>query len=302
MAPANGTTPRRNLKTTGDDAALVQLARFIETKRAQAKDNTERATGEFRKYAQSFAKQELKHWSAMTAEKLKEQRESEQAKTNRREQHKRQEAWKQLIAVRGRRYERCTLENFQAEVQGQRQVLQDLRNYAKRMRENVADGQGILLFGPSGTGKDHLQTAMMRAAITTGLSVEWRSGPALWSELRDRIGSDRSENDLLRPLMRADVLAISDPSAQAAPLTEYQAATLYRIVDERYNRQRPIWLTANVASRRELEELLSVPIVDRLIDSAIVLGCDWPSYRKPQGMRQAKRLENRPAGVVACQP
>lgn len=281
LALANDTTRALPSPTTGDDRELAALVKLIEQKRGSAKSELDRATGEFRRYAERIAHQELEHWSAMTPERLRAQQEAEQAERIRAEQHKRHAAWKQLIAIRGERYERCRLANFQAETDPQQRVVQALRDYGADICEHVTAGQGIVLFGPSGTGKDHLLTALMRLAMfQAGLSVEWRSGPALWSELYDRMTiRDRTEREFLRPLIRAEVFALSDPTAQGAPLTDYQAGMLYRIIDERYNRQRPVWLTVNVSSRRELEELLGVPVVERLIHGALILPCNWPSYR-----------------------
>jgi hypothetical protein len=39
-------------------------------------------------------------------------------------------------------------------------------------------------------------------------------------------------------------------------------------------------VTANVASSEEAKAALSAPILDRLIDNAFVLFCNWPSYRQ----------------------
>jgi hypothetical protein len=51
-------------------------------------------------------------------------------------------------------------------------------------------------------------------------------------------------------------------------------------VDYRYSHRKPIWLTLNVADGAEAELRMGAQTVDRLRDGALVLFCNWPSYRK----------------------
>lgn len=283
LALASDSTHPPPCPTTGDDAATAEVVQFIEQRRTEARTRGQNATGEFSRYLKRIASREFDYWSEMTPERLRTQQEQEAAEKRRTEQRKRDRELQRLLADRGERYAHCRLANFEIQTEAQREIVQTLQDYGATIQDHIRAGQGIVLFGPSGTGKDHLLTAMMRLAITqAGQCVKWRNGPALWAELRDRMTTkDRTENDLLKPLIRADILALSDPTAQGAPLTDYERKTFYHIIDERYNRKRPVWMTVNVSSRQELEELLGVPVVDRLIHETLVLSCNWPSYRRP---------------------
>ena len=42
-----------------------------------------------------------------------------------------------------------------------------------------------------------------------------------------------------------------------------------------------LWVTVNVNSRAELDSRMGVQLADRLVDGALTLFCNWPSYRKP---------------------
>jgi len=145
----------------------------------------------------------------------------------------------------------------------------------------VDSGDGLLLIGPCGTGKDHLLIGLARVAIGADLTVRWASGPKLFAQVRQAIDADgKTPESVLRPFERAQVLILSDPLPPIGRLTDFQADIIYRLVDERYNRLWPIWLAANAANRAELESGLGVPVVDRLADGSTVLACDWPSYRQ----------------------
>ena len=54
------------------------------------------------------------------------------------------------------RHRDCTLENYVAATDGQQEALAAISGYCERMTEHVAEGQGIILNGPVGTGKTHL--------------------------------------------------------------------------------------------------------------------------------------------------
>jgi DNA replication protein DnaC len=113
-----------------------------------------------------------------------------------------------------------------------------------------------------------------------GQAGVWVNGMDLFGRIRDRIQRGEEERDLIRGLVKPDVLAISDPLPPFGALTEFQATMLFRVLDERYSRRRPVWVTVNVANRAEFEERMGVQLVDRLIDGALVVYCNWKSYRE----------------------
>ena len=178
------------------------------------------------------------------------------------------------LARMGARYADCTFESFQVTHADQEAVVRRLAAYDWERRPNV------LLFGPKGTGKDHLLAALVRRA--TDLGVEWRNGLDLFGEWRDLVGGDKPERerDALAPLVAADVLALSDPLPPSGELTAWQQQMLARVVDGRYRALRPTWATLNVQGREDFESRLGPLIADRLRDGAVALFCNWPSYRR----------------------
>lgn len=172
----------------------------------------------------------------------------------------------------GPRYAECSLENYRGEHPGQQEILERLRAYDWLTRPN------LLLFGPKGTGKDHLLAAMARRAVDLG--VEWRNGLDLFGEWRDMVGSETRERDAIASLIGADVLALSDPLPPSGALSEWQQQMLARVVDGRYRRLAPTWATLNVVDRAEFDARLGPMIADRLRDGAVALFCNWPSYRR----------------------
>ena len=181
----------------------------------------------------------------------------------------------------GRRYADCTLDNFVVTCPEQEKALAALRKYAVNISDNVDNGRGIVLFGPAGSGKDHLLAALGRQAIQAGLCVTWKNGRDLAGEFREaaRDGEFRSERNILEELEPAEVLILSDPIPPAGGLTPFQADVMFRLVDARYRAMKATWATLNVSGGDEADNRLGAQIVDRLKHDALAIFTDWPSYR-----------------------
>ena len=216
------------------------------------------------------------------AEEEQRQREIDQQNRDFEINERRIRLWKE----RGVRYRECTLANFKAVTTAHRLVRDALYAYHNALADNVRQGVNLVLIGPEGTGKDHLLASLFNPAIDAGLSIKWTSGAVLWSRLRDGINESEAEWTIMRQYITPDILVLSDPQPLFDRLSNYQAATLYRIVDERVNNCRAIWAAMNCVDRAEADSKLSAPIVGRLTDGAVSLACDWASYRQPLDSRR----------------
>ena len=96
----------------------------------------------------------------------------------------------------------------------------------------MADGDGLVLFGAAGTGKTHLLVSSAKVAIEAGLSVVWTNGQDL-ARFRAAIDGDGSESKVIREIGKPSVLVLDDVLPPGGSLTDYQATTLYRIINAR---------------------------------------------------------------------
>lgn len=187
----------------------------------------------------------------------------------------------ELGARVGKRYASVTLDGFEARHDAQRDVLKHVRDYSENVEERIASGSGLFLIGPPGTGKDHLAIAVLFAAAAKGVNVHWTDGMELFAGARDNIDANRTEAAWLSTYTNPTMLAISDPVPPLGSVKEgFQLATLFSIIDRRYRDMKPTLMTLNVNDRDEAEKRMAPNIVDRLAHGALVLRCDWPSYRK----------------------
>ncbi|MCC7334417.1 MAG: ATP-binding protein [Pirellulaceae bacterium] len=188
--------------------------------------------------------------------------------------------WGELVRNRGLRYRDCRIETFKIANEKQSMVLEKLNKFREAMVDNANNGKGIILFGPKGTGKDHLMMGMAYAAIACRLKVDWVNGADMRGDVRDSTRNDELERDYASRLISRKILWISDPLPVSGALTDAQQDRLFRVIDGRYSNLRPTWVTVNASNRDELESRLGPQNADRLRDEALALFCDWPSHRE----------------------
>lgn len=191
----------------------------------------------------------------------------------------------QLTRVRGKRYTDCTLENFAVYGADKQQAMQRsavdyIDEYCRNLHENIADSRGVFLFGPCGTGKDHLATFVARVFIqVTAEPVRWVCGAELYQQLRDSFDGKKSEGEVLRPYASAPLLWISDPLPVKGELSAFEASALYRLIEARYSNRRPLLMTANLGPN-EADKHFGPAVARRLRETTLQIYCNWTSYRR----------------------
>ncbi len=186
-----------------------------------------------------------------------------------------------LINQRGSRYRGAKFSTYEISCDAQQAAVDRLHAYLTDFDRHSDEGSGLILFGPPGTGKDHLlMVAMGCAVMRHGASVVWRNGLDIYGAVRNAFSVGDSEESIIAELSRPEVLAISDPLPPTGALTEFQQQTLLRVLDARYSNCRPTWVTVNVANSREMEQRLGSATTDRLRHGATAIHCNWESFRK----------------------
>jgi len=197
------------------------------------------------------------------------------------------ESW--LAKRLGPRYapNRVRLESFELYDDRQREVIERVRALHGRLAEMTNRGHGVIFYGTVGTGKDRLLANLLYVAYARhGITCDWWDGENLWAWARELIRQNAPVDDIASKFCHLGILAISDPSPAIGELSDWQTRLLARIVDLRYRKTRPTWITLNALDIGELYELLSDRVADRLKEDAEIFPCFWQSYREWKNIRR----------------
>jgi DNA replication protein DnaC len=146
------------------------------------------------------------------------------------------------------------------------QVVRQVRRFVDQIESRLATGRGLWFTGDIGTGKTTLAMLVSKAAIDAGHSVAIYSVPRLLAEIRDCYDADpgeRSYMEFFQRLVSVDLLHLEDLGAEKQ--TDWVLEQLYSLINERYEQERSIIVTTNLAES-QLEEQIGHRIVSRIVE------------------------------------
>jgi len=140
--------------------------------------------------------------------------------------------------------------------------VQLVRRYVRDIEANLDAGRGLWLMGEVGTGKTTLAMIVSKAAIDARRSVAIYSLPRLLNVIRDAMETESRISGFLEQLAGVDLLHVDDLGAENT--TEWVLEQLYLIVNRRYEDERAIVLTTNLAYE-DLHAQIGERTVSRLV-------------------------------------
>lgn len=179
-------------------------------------------------------------------------------------------------------FAKSKLETFKcaASPERQRKCLKAVREWVDAF--SVSSPSNLILYGPVGTGKDHLGIGAIRAVIPKVQGrLKFINGRDFAGDLRDLIDSTDSESRFIQKLVYPEILMISDPVPVKGELSVHQADMLYRIIEARSQAKVSTVMTLNVNNDAEADQQFGEPTWDRLCWNAFKVHCAWASFRKP---------------------
>ncbi|AXF52834.1 MAG: ATP-binding protein [Podoviridae sp. ctdb7] len=163
-----------------------------------------------------------------------------------------------------RRFMGKTFANYRAETESQRHNLARCKQYAEQFRVHREDGRCLVMTGTPGTGKTHLATAMAGAImLSTGMTAVYRTVSGMLQYIKGSYGdrAEYTEAQAFSSLIEPDLLVLDEVGATKP--SEYELATLFAVINGRYEDQRPTIVISNLDAPR-LGEALGERSVDRL--------------------------------------
>ncbi len=160
----------------------------------------------------------------------------------------------------------------------------------------VAEKKNLVLYGPVGTGKTHLATALG----VTACSRTFRTRFFTAAELVVRLSEALKEGSLERLVMsiaRADLLIIDEWGY--VPVDRQGAQLLFRIISDSYER-RSVILTTNLDFSQWgtifTDDQMAAAMIDRLAHHGHIILFEGESYRMKHALMRQKGQAQLPTG------
>lgn len=205
-------------------------------------------------------------------------REQERAEEERQKRHARFVERQMQAARIPRRFADKSFANYEDKGDGQRQAFDACSGYADDFSDHLKAGRCMLMLGKVGTGKTHLAVAIVQWLIReSGFAAVYRTVGGVMDEIRATYDGQGSEAEIMKTLVGADLLVLDEVGATKA--TEFELATLFRLINGRYEQNLPTLIVSNLGPQ-ELPAALGERCVDRLRENGgILVPFDWASAR-----------------------
>jgi DNA replication protein DnaC len=182
----------------------------------------------------------------------------------------------------GKKHACCTFDNYQLCENSslQKGALEVCRYYAESFAAQHGLARGMVLYGSTGTGKNHLATAIVNHVLNDGYSTSIIKVSDLMGKFRQAYGRENglTEDKLFKQLQQLDLLVIDEVGLSHNSVDE--RVQLNRVIDNRVLAVKPTIVISNL-DVDGLKQTLGAAIFDRLTENdAPVLQFSWQSFRQ----------------------
>jgi DNA replication protein DnaC len=188
------------------------------------------------------------------------------------------------ISQLGEKLSSASFNNFQIR-SGSEIAYKASKNYCDGF--NPKNPTALILWGEPGNGKSLLAACVNNELQKNGHTTIFVSMPDLLTKIKQTFNNDReNEEQILKALDICDLLIIDDLGAEKT--SDWVEETIFKIIDNRYRKKKPILITSNV-SPYELSKKIGSRSTDRILEMCIEIKNDAKSYRtqKAQSMKDA---------------
>ena len=184
------------------------------------------------------------------------------------------------LSLMDARLKDATLSSYR-ETEENHKAFEIAKRYVQNFKTMYEKGQGIMFWGPVGTGKSYTAAAIANELLSRQVPVVMTS----FIKLLDSAKSfEDDESDLLERLNKAKLLIIDDLGAERG--TDYALEKVYDIIDSRYRTGRPIILTTNLdfAHMKNCDDIRYNRIYDRIFEMCYPVKIEGMSWRKKEAV------------------
>ena len=205
------------------------------------------------------------------------------------EEKKRQEEYEEQMrrinrlkeaSMMDKKYREVTFEKYEVREENKK-VFEMAKKYAGRFQDMYKKNQGLLLYGPVGTGKSFTAACIGNYLLNNAKPVIMTSFVKI---LQDIWENDR-EAEYITILNSASLLIVDDLGTERE--TDYALEKVYNIIDSRVRANKPMIITSNLElnDMMECEDIRKKRIYDRIQE------CCYPMYVGGKSFRMMKAAQ-----------
>lgn len=205
------------------------------------------------------------------------------------EEKKRQEEYEEQMrrinrmkeaSMMDKKYREVTFDKYEVREENKK-VFEMAKKYADRFQDMYKKNQGLLLYGPVGTGKSFTAACIGNYLLNNAKPVIMTSFVKI---LQDIWENDR-EAEYITILNSASLLIIDDLGTERE--TDYALEKVYKIIDSRVRANKPMIITSNLElnDMMECEDIRKKRIYDRILE------CCYPMYVGGKSFRMMKAAQ-----------
>lgn len=205
------------------------------------------------------------------------------------EEKKRQEEYEEQMrrinrlkeaSMMDKKYREVTFDKYEVREENKK-VFEMAKKYADRFQDMYKKNQGLLLYGPVGTGKSFTAACIGNYLLNNAKPVIMTSFVKI---LQDIWENDRAA-EYITILNSASLLIVDDLGTERE--TDYALEKVYNIIDSRVRSNKPMIITSNLElnDMMECEDIRKKRIYDRILE------CCYPMYVGGKSFRMMKAAQ-----------
>lgn len=174
-------------------------------------------------------------------------------------------------------YLAARLENYIVQHVGQQAAIDMCRRYLADFGQ-IGAKRNMVFCGTTGTGKNHMASAISNALIASGKSAVVATALELQMKVRAarRHDSPLTEDKVISSFANVDLLVLDE--IELGSTQDYDGKIINTVIDHRVTKGKGVILLSNM-DPDGLMQYLGERIADRIIQSFYLVECKWPSYR-----------------------
>jgi DNA replication protein DnaC len=157
--------------------------------------------------------------------------------------------------------------------------LHTCKQFAIDWNVNSSSGKCLVMCGRPGTGKTMLASIMCKHIVSEhDVQPVYTTVSQMLRHIRASFGNSAAYTELaaLKRFYLADLLVVDELGVKLS--SDYDRATLFEIIDERYQRDLPTVVISNLTID-QIAAQTDERLVERLIEHGTLMAFDWDSHR-----------------------